>query len=160
MKRSKSKTKQTLVEQYLSVVENAIDEEGVYPQWGIVKNTEGLISVEALAIDAPEIYQWFWRQVCENQAAEIVFGLDRKTLPGQGTEFADCITICHWEYVQRKWATSYKVGVLNYQNEPRIVRGIDWNNSFWQEQFSAELAIMLAKSGIKFCLRNESGGAA
>ena len=151
MKRSKSKTKQTLVEQYLSVVENAIDEEGVYPQWGIVKNTEGLISLEALAIDAPEIYQWFWRQVCENQAAEIVFGLDRTT-----SEFADCITVCHWEYVQRNWATSYKVGVLNYQ----IARGIDWNNSFWQKKFSAELAIALAKSGIKFCLRNESGGAA
>jgi len=73
-----------------------------------------------------------------------MLGLDRTTKPGQGTEFADVLTCVLWdaqkdEFTAKEWREWLKIGVINYQNEPRIVRPIDWDNEYWNGRFKEEL---------------------
>ena len=39
----------------------------------------------------------------------------------------------------KKWDTSFRIGVINYQHSPRIVRPFDFANEYWIEQMTAEL---------------------
>ncbi len=43
-----------------------------------------------------------------------------------------------WDDPEINWGRSLKVGVINYQNEPRIVRPWDWGNVFWTAQVLRE----------------------
>lgn len=118
-------SEQSPPEIFWEMVAGSIDEEGVYPQQMITVE-DGALCVHALCINPPQIMQLVKRKIAEG-VEELIFGLDRTTKPGQGTEFADVLTCGH--YKDGQW----RVGVINYQHEPRIVRDWDWDNEFWTE---------------------------
>lgn len=116
-----------LVESFYWMIERGIDADGVYPQVGIAK-IDGETQLWALALDPEEIVQHVRTVMTTQNVEELVFGLDRYTKPDQGTEFADVITFLWWD--GQKWTP----GIIDYQHEPRIVRPINWNNEFWNNQ--------------------------
>ena len=132
-----------LVNDFEQMIKIVIDEKGVYPQQGIVLTFDDKLEINALALKPDQIFNWFWDNVCNKSAKEVIFGLDRSTKEGQGTEFADVLTCCHWseKFIESEgtWGSAFRIGVINYQNAPRIVRPMDWNNEFWKKTMSEEL---------------------
>ena len=120
----------SLIEQFHAYVSNIIDSEGVYPAPGFALDGEGGLHIAAIT-DPSLAYEWFWNQISNELAAEVVFGLDRTTEAGQGTKFADVVTCVHWREGgfsdgKEPWGTAFRIGVINYQHEPRIVEPWDW----------------------------------
>jgi len=131
----------SFTDQFHDLVAMSIDDKGVYPQQAMAVDGEGRLSVFSLALPAPQIYEWFGAQLLTGGHCQIIFGVDRFTRPGQGTEFADVITCCHW----RKEAADglhFRIGVINYQHQPRIVRPFDWDNEYWGVQMAKEMAFL------------------
>lgn len=125
----------TLPELFHELSAGAIDESGIYPQQLAYKEADGKVAVYSLAVPPGEILDKVW-SVLETGIEELIFGLDMTTLPGQGTEFADVLIIA---YYKNKFGSdpvdpeNWKIGALNYQHEPRIVRTTDWNNNHWDK---------------------------
>lgn len=148
-------------DEFARMIGFAIDEEGVYPHQGFSKTAEGKLEIGALALDYPGCLKWFWDKVCIEGASEVIFGIDRTTKEGQGTEFADVITLCHWQdptagqlALDGSWGNSFRIGVINYQHEPRIVRPIDWENEFWIGRMTEEVKHFRPQSRIKVVKAN------
>lgn len=119
---------------YASTVESVIDESGVYPHQAIAVRDDGSMQMMALDVDIHTWSRLFWENV-QGPNTAVIFGLDMRTMPDQGTEFADALVFVHWQRdPDKKLAdpSCFRTGVINYQNEPRIVRPIDWDNSHWQ----------------------------
>lgn len=128
-----------LVAKFHEYVSNMIDEEGVYPSPGMSIDEDGKMEIAALC-EPETAFDWFWNQVTIKQSKECIFGLDRSTLNGQGTEFADVVTCVHWAEGMdgKNWHNSFRIGVINYQHDPRIVRAFDFENAFWIEKMTGE----------------------
>lgn len=125
-----------IVEQeFFAHVERSIDESGVYPFPGIAMMSGGGIEFAAIT-DAGLCFDWFRKQLANPDCVEAIFGIDRTTREWHGTEFDDVLTCCHW---QRSHERRVRVGVINYQFEPRIVRPFDWKNAFWSDRMLAEV---------------------
>ncbi len=126
-------SKQDLPEMFWTIAESSVDVEGIYPHHAFSLQ-DGKLTCVALMIDPPEVLAVIKKLITDG-AEEIIYGLDRMTRPGQGTEFADVLTCGH--YKDGKW----RIGVINYQHEPRIVREWDWDNEFWTEAMEYELGL-------------------
>ena len=134
------KTPINLVESFERYIASCIDEEGIYPHPCLMLDEKGGLIAAALDLKPDQIFQYFWKSVTVDHCREIIFGLDRTTKTGQGTEFADVLTCCHWrEDLDANWARAFRIGVINYQYEPRIVRSIDWGNGFWASLMGDEV---------------------
>lgn len=133
-----------VVEAFEQWCSTAVDEKGIYPFPMIAIANDGTMEVSALAVSPTEAIEHFMKKIVKREVKAIMFGLDRTTKPGQGTEFADVLTCALWEarkdeFGPGEWREWLTVGVVNYQNEPRIVRPIDWGNAFWNEKLKEEL---------------------
>lgn len=130
-----------ILKEFCDYAARAIDGEGIYPFPGFCMMPDGKLEIAALAIGPDGCFQWFWEKVANECAAECIFGLDRETRDGQGTEFGDVLTCVYWKdgLDGKPWNTSFRIAVLNYQHSPRIVRPLDWDNTFWKKQMHAEV---------------------
>lgn len=139
-----------LIKSFSAYVASMMDWEGVYPHPAFVLDRNGQHIVTALDLSPEEAIAWFWQTVTCEEPQEVMLGLDRTTQPDQGTEFGDVLTcVCWKEGIHEKWARSFKIGVINYQHEPRIVRAIDWDNTFWIERMTTDLLYYVPKMRIK-----------
>jgi len=123
---------ETLPETFMGMVKIAIDEEGVYPHQMISMDKDGGLQVHAMAVEVPDLVQHFWNKLGESE--EVIVGIDMSTRPDQGTRYADALVVAYWKRAAGKKLTDpscLQVGVINYQNEPRIVDDYDWENTHW-----------------------------
>lgn len=129
-----------LLQQFCDWAAGSIDDEGVYPYPAMWRERDGKLALGVLDLGPGEVFDHVWRQITCELATELIFGLDRSTKPGQGTEFADVLTCAHWfPDFHKSWNAAWKPFVINYQHEPRIVRPPDFENEFWNEKIRAEL---------------------
>ena len=145
--REETKKAVEVFEQWCST---AVDEKGIYPFPMVAITKDGATEMSALALSPREAIEQFMRKIVKREVKVIMLGLDRTTKPGQGTEFADVLTCALWEaqkdeFGPGEWRDWIKVGVINYQNEPRVVRPIDWENAYWDKTIKAELADLKLK---------------
>jgi hypothetical protein len=141
------KSDSEIIDMFEKYIATSIDEKGIYPNPMISLDLDGKITVAALALNAEPSIQEFMNQICFKSSREAILGLDRITREGQGTEFGDVLTCFYWKdrsaedlpEAEKSWDKWFKVGVINYQHEPRIVRPIDWNNKFWSERLAIEI---------------------
>jgi hypothetical protein len=126
-----------LIEMFSQMISLAIDEKGVYPHQMVSRQGEA-VRVTALAVDnAGQAINKAWDEINDG-ADELAIGIDMMTKPDQGTEFADALVLGHFTRQEGKMTTNpecWRIGVINYQNEPRIIRDIDWENSHWDVEF-------------------------
>lgn len=131
-----------LLQPFCDWVARTIDGEGVYPfpaMWRLRDDPKTVIA--SLALEPMQVVGHVWRQIADEEATEAIFGLDRSTRPGQGTEFADVLTCAHWfPGFHSSWNAAWRPFVINYQHHPRIVRDPDFENKFWNDHIWAELA--------------------
>lgn len=126
-----------LVNEYVRWMTDHVDAKGMQPfGWSRCKDDKR--EVFFLAVGPEDSARLFWQTIgmapADKQREELLWGWDMTTLPGQGTEFADAYVFVHWTRVPGKklaCAEAFRVGVINYQHEPRIVRPVDWNNEYW-----------------------------
>ena len=126
-------TERSIVDVFQAAVKSHIDEDGVYPHMCLMKQDDG-ITFASLALSPLEAMSFAISK--KDEYDELIFALDRKAQPEQGTEFDDVLT-CFYHKKGEGW----KYGVINYQAPPKdlIVRDIDWNNDFWNNQMSFEI---------------------
>lgn len=121
-----------LTKTYFDMIERIIDEDGVYPHQGMVRKKGDKLEMHSLAVDIPTLIKHFWNQLGE--AEEVIYGIDMTTRLNQGTRYADALVLAHWTRDPGKKLSDpslLRVGVINYQDEPRIVDPIDWDNNHW-----------------------------
>lgn len=133
-----------VVESFESYIPNLIDNKGIHPAPMVVLLDEDRWELQALDLDFDQILQHFCTRIIDSEVAAAIVGIDRTTRPGQGTEFADVLTCILYEradssILEVRVRDQFRYGVINYQHKPRIVRPIDWDNSFWNEQLRREL---------------------
>lgn len=127
-----------LVDEYIDFLSRQINEKGIQPfGWSRLRKDDGR-EVFALAVGPEESAELFWQTIGmappDKLREELLWGWDISTKPDQGTEFNDAFVFVHWARIPGKKLAvreAFRVGVLNYQNEPRIVRPVDWNNQHW-----------------------------
>ncbi|SMH62864.1 hypothetical protein [Azospirillum agricola] len=118
------------------LVAACIDEDGVWPHQMITRHGDRL-ELGALALPPGGVMAHLRRTILGG-ADELIYGMDRYTKPGQSTEFTDCIA---GGWYRR--AVGWRIGVINYRNEPRIVRAWDWSNVWWTNAVAHELRQIL-----------------
>lgn len=125
---------ENLLNDYHKYVESLIEPKGIYPSPMMYWNREGKLHVGLIDLPPRETMEYFWRVITTEEPQAILIGLDRSAKPGQGTEFADVLTVIGWwDDPEVNWGRSLVPAVLNYQHEPRIVRPFDYENQFWNE---------------------------
>lgn len=114
-----------------------VDAEGVRVP-NAVASKDGKLGVYAMAMYGPEtgmeIYAAVARVLVGERPDELVFALDRFARPGQGVRTGDFLSVHHW--TGRAW----RFGVIAYQYEPPIFDPIDWDNAFWRNALTEEMA--------------------
>lgn len=126
---------QALPEMFHFMVSSAIDAEGVYPYPAVVLDVAGEVSVMALDLRPPQVLRTIVRAACAVTTAELIFGMDRFTKAGQGTEL-DNLFAGAWYRKGLGW----KVGIIEYRHQPRLVKEWNWDNPFWTLAVTTELS--------------------
>lgn len=130
---------QTLPEKYHEIISSAIDEKGVFPHQMLGEDDNGKLTMFAVAINNPKQAMEYIFNIFNGNTKDVpkqkqlIYTLDRWCEKGQGTTLKDCLAGAF--YNGRFWLPF----VIEYQNEPRIVKPINWNNSFWNEKIREEL---------------------
>jgi hypothetical protein len=135
---------------FVSLNTASIDADGIRIPQAVARNADGGIVVAALAMSGEnscyEAFRAITALVAKEHPEELIWGWDRFTKPGQGTELGDFLSVHHWQR-GRGW----RFGVMEYQHSPRIVKPIVWDHSFWAPMLKRELSSMTAR------LRKEIG---
>ncbi|MFL7904702.1 hypothetical protein ACJ41P_26480 [Azospirillum argentinense] len=119
---------------YHQTIGAAIDADGISPHHCIVRKGESL-TVAALALSPGGVLAYLRRTIEREGVDELVYGLDRFTKPGQGTSLGDVVA-GGWYRRDRGW----RIGIIEYQHEPRIVLPWCWDNAFWNAAVARELS--------------------
>lgn len=129
-----SEQKPNLPELYHRVIGTAIDEKGVFPHQCIWLDEDGKVNMGALALNRPdEVMAAVVKILVKEKPTELMYGLDRFSKPGQGTELKDLIAGAYWN------GEAWRVFTIEYQNDPRIVKPIDWDNDWWKHAVRHEI---------------------
>lgn len=115
-------------------VSSAIDEEGVYPHQCVIR-FEDRLTITALSLSPIGIMTHIRWAIERDGADELIYGLDRFTRPDQGTGFQDAV-VGGWFRRGLGW----RVGVIEYRHEPRIILPWNWRNDFWTAAVGRELS--------------------
>jgi hypothetical protein len=75
-------------------VSGAIDDEGIYPHHMIIIDKDDKIIFCALDLDFKTVLIHAFKAILDD-CKELIFGIDRNTKEGQGTEFADVLTCAY-----------------------------------------------------------------
>jgi len=135
-----------LPDAYHELMASYIDENGVEIAHGIVVADTGEVTMIALAVPPAQAYEVMLAQ-WGRSPSEMIFALDRFTKPGQGTTLGDLLAGFYF-----KAASPPRPFIIEYQHEPRIVKPIEWDNTFWNEGLLHELdaAVRNVGAGVKF----------
>jgi hypothetical protein len=127
-------TDRALAHEFFDWLSKTIDEDGMTMPYGLIKDSSGGLVVMAMDLEPAQVYLAMFAKAAEAKATEAIFGLDRYTKPGQGTKYADVIAGHYFDGDQ------WHPFIIEYRPTPRIVEPIDWNNEFWNQALSREMA--------------------
>ena len=121
-----------LVQQYEASLSLWLREDGFPNLPALVRHHDDHITMVLMAIPQKLIFQTVVQKFMSDiTVKELIFGVDRFTKPGQGTKYADVLTIFWWQR-ERDDDHGFRFGVVNYRPPPHaIIEPIDWNNAFW-----------------------------
>jgi hypothetical protein len=125
---------------FFDMVSGTIDETGIFPPPLLAKKSDGTLEVGVISGPPQLVFHVAKQHFVDAECVEFVYGLDRYTKPNQGSEFNDVFVGAFCE--KRNGIYIWKPYVINYQNEPRIVRDYDWNNEVWNTHTKHELKQM------------------
>lgn len=129
-----------LPDEYHRHISLAIDEKGVYPHQMLVEDKDGKLGVYALALPEPHQVLTAMLKALMEKPKQLIYGMDRYCKEGQGTTLGDCIAGAYWN------GEAWRPFVIEYQNEPRIVKPLDWNNAWWKKAIKSELTDFLDRA--------------
>lgn len=127
----------------LSAVESLIDKNGVYPHQMIVERKDGTVEMNSLDLSPYQVYEYAKSKASDPETSRMVFGLDRFCRDGQGTTLGDCVGCLIFD--GERWDTF----IVEYQNEPRVVKPIDYGNEFWNAALRREAKDLFEMEAVK-----------
>lgn len=141
----KSDTFETAAEGIFKWFEATLEPEGYYPFPMVVFKDGGLMDLHALDLTVEQCLMHFCTATLEKNVRFAFMGIDRTTMPGQGTTLGDVLTVFTYERAPEHLAElrvrdQYrKFAIMEYQVEPKIVQPFNYENAFWKRQMAGEL---------------------
>jgi hypothetical protein len=111
-----------------------IDTDGLRPLPAYWLDRGGRLAMAALLLKPGQIIDLAWDRVRRRGDRAMAWALDRHARPGQGTTLDSLLTIADWS------RGSWRIGVLEYQHEPRVIKPVRWDNDYWRMQAGLEIA--------------------
>jgi len=127
-----------LLKMYHDLVSLSIGESGVYPHHAIAIRKDAGVEMLVLDLSPKQVFLLISKKIKESD--ELIFALDRTCKDGQGTTLGDCVAGLHWIEGE------LKPFIIEYQDSPRIVKEIDWNNEFWTQALKNDIDLILSLS--------------
>jgi hypothetical protein len=132
----------SLVEMYEEWIATSIDDEGISLPHAFQMDAAGSLTLYALDVPPADGYHLMLsRWLCE-KPRELIFGFDRFAKSGQGTTLGDLMAGFHIVGV------TPRPFIIEYQHAPRIVKPIEWGNTFWNAALHGEFGASVRKLGI------------
>lgn len=116
-----------LDEMFHGYIASSIDEKGIGFNKAVGKHEDGQVTVMALDLQGQQVIDLMKREAASGKYVELIFGMDCFTRPGQGTTLKDVVVCGWWQRATGGW----RIGIIEYQNEPRIVKPWCWDNEHW-----------------------------
>jgi len=101
---------------------------------------DGALTMTALMLNPEQVYLQILNTLIRDQPDELIFGMDRYCKEGQGTTLKDCIA-GFWIVMASASCAPF---IIEYQDEPRIVKPIQWDNANWNQMLLLELRRFVA----------------
>lgn len=109
-----------------------IGQGGVYPHVMMVEDPQNKLGVFALDLKPEQVMKKAVDTLIKEKPKQLMFGLDRYSKPNQGTTLGDLIGGLYWN------GDGWRPFIIEYQDEPRIVKPLDWDNPYWKESLKRE----------------------
>lgn len=129
-------TNEQIVEIFFHANALGIDENGIRIPNMIVSNGDGY-DVHGLGFHGPNLALLTYKHVASvylrQRPQQLIFGMDRYALPDQDIPTKDFLSVHFWT------GKIWRLGVLAYQHEPRIVHPIDWQTTTMRAALRKEM---------------------
>lgn len=125
---------------YIKMLEDIIDAEGVYPMPGSLEHEDGDLTLVSFATNAETMLGAIQYRCRKKPLTRALIGMDTWCKPNQGTTLDSCVIIFD---ITRGNAN---LGVLEYTWDDdcgnAIVAPVNWDNAHWQIAYKTLLADM------------------
>lgn len=119
-------------------VKGLLDEKGVYPHVLVYEKDDGSSTLEFIDLREPiTILCHCLDRLVEERPKHLVFGMDRFSMPEQGVNTKDFVSVYFWD------DGGWRFGILEYENE-KIV-GLRWDCDFWKSRMEGEIRMGMTR---------------
>lgn len=125
---------------FQEVAKVAIGDDGVFPHICIWKK-DGHVCVEAVVIKEPRhVMEHILRLFLDKNPDELIYAIDRVRDRNYGIELDDFLAGAYWT------GKAWKAFVMEYQNDPRIIKPLNYMNPFWKKTIREEITESFAEA--------------
>ena len=115
-----------------------LDEKGVYPHILVFETSDGVTHMEFIDLREPvSVLTHCLGRLIDERPRHLVFGMDRFSLPDQGVNTSDFVSVYFWD------DDGWRFGILEYENE-KIV-GLRWDCEFWKKRQEGEIRMGMSR---------------
>lgn len=130
------KEKRPMIETFIKLAIDSIDEQGIYPHHAMVESIKDEITVASMLVGPDDVYGNVKKMIDKtiDGVKQLVFGLDRSNMEGQDIDmkYHSVLTIAHLENAV------WKIGAMPYASKEEVGE-IQWNNKWWMTAVTKEL---------------------
>jgi len=123
-----------ILDAFLSMCKNSINEEGIYPHIVVYETPDGQTTITAMALNPEELYPAVKKIMHEQKPIQLIIGMDRSNKEGQDVDmkYHSVLTIAY--YAIGKWS----VGIMPYASKDEV-GDVVWDNVWWNTVVNKEL---------------------
>jgi hypothetical protein len=131
-------TAKPVLARFQECVKGLLDSEGVYPHVLVFEKSDGTTQIEFIDLREPicVLTHCLDRLIAE-RPKYLVFGMDRFSLPDQGVNTKDFVSVYFWD------DDGWRFGILEYDNEKTV--GLRWDCDFWKKRQEGEIKLGLQR---------------
>jgi len=137
----------TIVREFEQWVPHLMVPKGICPLPMVVMDGPDHFQLIKLELNDPEAYRAFLYIIQKSETRAAMFGLDRIGDPDtQRIEMSDLLTVVLYERSESRIHLThedirdrFRYGIILYHYSPRVIRPINWENTFWRFELQGEM---------------------
>ena len=127
-----------VITRFQECVTGLLDEQGVYPHVLVFEKGDGTSCMEFIDLREPiSVLCHCLDRLVEERPKHLVFGMDRYSMPNQGVNTTDFVSVYFWD------DDGWRFGVLEYADEKVV--GMRWDCDFWNKRMEGEIRMGMAR---------------
>lgn len=127
-----------VIDKFQHMVAGLLDNNGVYPHVLVFEKSDGVTNIEFIDQREPGMaLAHSLNRLIEERPKYLVFGVDRFSLPDQGVNTKDFVSVYFWD------DDAWRFGIIEYEHEKVV--GLRWDCEFWKGQMEKEIKMAMAR---------------